>query len=197
MLVIDAVNLGAKKSYLASALAISRQAIDNYINVYKYFGYEGLIHSYNPKVSKNIKEHRKEKAQDRELGNKVREVEKYHKERKKKAHRQLNLPFEPSPVKDEDQPYSQEHDWIFTRYAGLFIYIITLISQHNWLKNIQNFFGDKFRVFLIFMFMAGRNIRSIEQLKNLRQRKYLFCWAFMVKSSLGIKSESGAIKLLK
>lgn len=171
MLVIDAVNLGAKKSYLASALKISRQTIDNYINVFEIFGYEGLIHSYNPKVSKNIKEHRKDKAHDRNLGNKVREVEKSQKERKKNAPQQLKLPFEPSPVKDEDQPYSQEHQWIFTRYAGLFIYIMTLISQHNWLKNIQDFFGDKFRVFLIFMFMAGRNIRSIEQLKNIRQKE--------------------------
>ena len=58
-LVIDAIDLGARPSHLAKALNISRQTIHNYLEIRKCFGTEGLIHGYNPEVSKNLKTQRK------------------------------------------------------------------------------------------------------------------------------------------
>jgi hypothetical protein len=48
VLVIEAVELGAKQTHLAEALGISRQTIHNYRETHKYFGLEGLIHGYHP-----------------------------------------------------------------------------------------------------------------------------------------------------
>jgi hypothetical protein len=47
LLVIEAVELGAKQTNLAEALGISRQTIHNYRETHKYFGLEGLIHGYH------------------------------------------------------------------------------------------------------------------------------------------------------
>jgi hypothetical protein len=54
LFIVEAVELGAIKSRLASSLNISRQSIDNYIEIKKHFGLEGLIHSYSPSKSKNL-----------------------------------------------------------------------------------------------------------------------------------------------
>ena len=58
--VVEAVELGAVKSRLADALNISRQTIHNYIEIKKKFGTEGLLAGYNPKMGKNLAEHRKQ-----------------------------------------------------------------------------------------------------------------------------------------
>ena len=71
----------------------------------------------------------------------------------------------------EEQPYAEEHDWKHTRYAGVFTYLITLITQNRWLQLVMGFFGDNYKVFMIFILMAAYNIRSIEQLKNIRGRE--------------------------
>ncbi|MBT5528180.1 MAG: hypothetical protein HOK35_03395 [Cytophagia bacterium] len=40
LFIVEAVELGAMKSRLASALEISRQTIDNYLGIKKHFGLE-------------------------------------------------------------------------------------------------------------------------------------------------------------
>ena len=45
LFVVEAVDLGAKKSRLADALQMSRQSIHNHLEIRKHFGLEGLIHS--------------------------------------------------------------------------------------------------------------------------------------------------------
>jgi hypothetical protein len=170
LFIIEAIKLGANKSPLANALGISRQTIDNYLDVYKYFGIEGLIHSYSPKKSKRIRTHRENSAQKRQLGNKTKEIHDHIKQEKAKQ-KQLILPLEEPEVEQEEQPYHQEHEWAFSRYAGVFVYIITLIGQYDWIKFIQGYFGSGYKLFLALLLMVARNIRSIEQFKNIRLKE--------------------------
>ncbi len=74
LLVIDAVALGVVQSYLADALEISRQTIHNYREIHKYFGIEGLVHSYNPVASKSLEEQRRLHTSERVQGNKAEQV---------------------------------------------------------------------------------------------------------------------------
>ena len=43
--IVEMIEMGAMKSRLASALRMSRQTIDTYLDTKKHFGLEGLIHS--------------------------------------------------------------------------------------------------------------------------------------------------------
>ena len=48
--VVEAVELGAKKSRLALALGMSRQTIDNLLGVKQHFGLEGLVQGCSPSI---------------------------------------------------------------------------------------------------------------------------------------------------
>lgn len=167
LFVVDAINLGATKSLLAKGMGISRQTIDNYLDVYNYFGIEGLVHSYSPKKSKKIEIHRKENAQKLQTGNKTKIVHDHIKQEKMKQ-RQFILPIAEPDLEKEEQPYHKEHEWVATRYAGIFVYIITLIFQYDWVKLLQGYFGATYKLFLAFLLMVARNIKSVEQFKNVR-----------------------------
>ena len=52
LFIVDTVDLGASKLYLATALGISRQTIDNHLAVRKQFGKEGLIQGYRVNESR-------------------------------------------------------------------------------------------------------------------------------------------------
>jgi hypothetical protein len=62
LFVIETVKLGAMKSRLASALSISRQTIDNYLDIKETFGHEGLVRGYSLS-GKSLQAQRKEHAQ--------------------------------------------------------------------------------------------------------------------------------------
>ena len=168
LLITEAVEIGATKTKLASSLNISRQTIDNYLDIKKHFGVEGLVHSYSPRESKNTQTHRQDSSTAREKGNKVRELEEVKKAKRDAQPNQLQLPIEEPPVEESQQPYQKEHAWTYNRYAGMFAYIIMLITQYDWLRLVQSFYGPIANLFLVFLFMVARNIRSIEQLKNER-----------------------------
>ena len=173
LFVVDAVELGAMKSRLASALNISRQSIHNYLEIKKYFGIEGLIHSYSPSESKSLRKQRQESRGKRTAGNKARQVEEIRrKARGKNEQIQLPLQFscgeEAQKVEESEQPFSEEHDWQESRYSGVFPYLIVLVSQWKWLHLVMGYFKSGYKVFMVFLLMAARNIRSIEQLKNVR-----------------------------
>lgn len=170
LLIIDAINLGAQINLLAEAMGISRQTIYNYKEYYKYFGIEGLIYSYCPKKSKSIEVHRKENALKLQMGNKTKIIHDHIKKEKEKQ-KQLILPIYEPDIEKEEQPYQQEHDWVATRYAGIFVYIITLIVQYDWIKVIQGYFGSAYKLFLAFLLMAASNIKSVEQFKNVRLKE--------------------------
>jgi len=168
ILITEAVELGATKTKLAKVFGICRQTIDNYVDVKKRYGIEGLVHSYSPRKSKATEKHRQDTAQERQKGNKVREIEQARKAEQDSASSQLQLPLNEPNVEDEEQPYQQEREWTFTRYAGIFSYLITLVAQYDWLKLLQSLYGPFAKLFMVFCFMAVRNIHSIEQLKNER-----------------------------
>jgi DNA-binding XRE family transcriptional regulator len=169
LFVIEAIELGAKKSHLAEALNISRQTIHNYMETKKHFGNEGLIHSYNP--SNSIKQNRKEHANEILKGNKARQLEQIRKEQREKLQHQTELPFGNQTIDAEDQPFSEQHDWEPTRFAGVFTYLITLIHLNDWLRLTCSFLGDNYKILITFVLMISNNIRSIEQLKNLHSRE--------------------------
>ncbi len=171
LLVVEAVEMGAEKKALAAALGITRQTVHNYVEIKKYFGLEGLIHNYSPSRSKSLREQRRRRASRRSTGNKARQVEQIHKQQREAANSQLELPLTTVPVAAQDQPFSEEHNWKATRYAGVFMYLIALITQNKWLKLVMEYCGDKYKLFMVFVLMAAYNIRSIEQLKNIRKHE--------------------------
>jgi hypothetical protein len=171
LLVVEAVAMGAEKKALAAALGITRQTVHNYVEINKYFGLEGLIHNYSPSRSKSLREQRRRHAGRRSTGNKTRQVEQIHKQQREAASSQLELPLTTVPVAAQDQPFSEEHNWKASRYAGVFMYLIALITENKWLKLVMEYCGDNYKVFMVFILMAAHNIRSIEQLKNIRKRE--------------------------
>jgi hypothetical protein len=171
LLVVEAVEMGAEKKALAVALGITRQTVHNYIEINKYFGLEGLIHNYSPARSKSLREQRRRHSNRRSTGNKTRQVEQIHKQQRETASSQLELALTTVPIAAEDQPFSEEHNWKATRYAGVFMYLIPLITENKWLKLVMEYYGAGYKVFMVFILMAAYNIRSIEQLKNIRTRE--------------------------
>lgn len=178
LLVVEAVSLGAQQTKLAQALGISRQTIHNYREIHKYFGAEGLVYSYDPNVSRDIAKQRKLHADQLPEGNKAEQVADMRaKQREQEAASQMNMNFSfgdndrSKDVADEEQPFSEQHGWEPSRYAGLFIYWITLIFQSRWLQLIMGHFGAGWRIFSVFLLMSGLDIRSIEQTKHVRSRE--------------------------
>jgi len=174
LLVIDAVNLGATKLLLARALKISRQTIHNYIEGYKQFGTEGLLAGYHPKMGKNLAECRRASQSKRMSGNKAVILSEMRKSvRIEKQNKQMELDFEwgEKTVPKDEQLFNSLHDWKFTRFAGIFLYLIVLISNNQWLKLVMGYFGSSYKTFLVFLLMAARNTGSIEQLKNIHLKE--------------------------
>jgi hypothetical protein len=169
------------KSRLASALQMSRQTIDNYQGTVKHFGLDGLIKGYNPSDSKSLRKQRERHAQHNKRipGNRARQLEQIRREkrqaREEQKHEQsvFKFGYEDSAilVEAEDQPFSEQHDWEPSRYAGVATYLIPLITEWKWLQLVMGYFGSAFKIFMVFVLMAARNIRSIENLKNVRHRE--------------------------
>ena len=176
LFIVDTVDLGAKKSSLATALGISRQTIDNHLDTRKYFGQEGLVQGYNVDASKDRRQQRKLHQTELSSGNKAHKVAALRsKEREALATPQESLSFTDGDkfngLAPEEHPFSENHDWEKTRYAGTFLYFIPLIVQWNWLRLILGYFGTSYRIVMVFVLMAANNIRSIEQLKHIRGRE--------------------------
>ncbi|KPA16018.1 transposase, partial [Candidatus Magnetomorum sp. HK-1] len=174
LLIIEAVELGATKYKLAEGLNISRQTIHNYIESKKRFGTEGLLGGYNPDMGKNLEEHRKRTQKNRIQGNKaVILAEERKAERIENEKKQLKLDFEfgVKEIPKEELPFNELHDWKETRFAGIFPYLIVLINKNQWVKLIFNHFGTAYKIFFVFLLMFARNIRSIEQLKNINRKE--------------------------
>ena len=181
LLVVEALEHGAMKSRLASALQMSRQTIDNYQGTVKHFGLDGLVKGYDPSFSKSVSVQREKHAQHNKRipGNRARQLEQIRREkrqaREEQKHEQsvFKFGYEDSAilVEAENQPFSEQHDWEPSRYAGVATYLIALITEWKWLQLVMGYFGSAFKIFMVFVLMAGRNIRSIENLKNVRHRE--------------------------
>lgn len=179
LFIVDAVKLGAKKSYLAKALDISRQTIDNQLGVVEYYGKEGLIQGYKADGSKDRIKQRKLHKDELSCGNKslkLMEIRAKEREKKLQQAETLSIPFsygtgKTDEIEKEDLPFAEEHGWEKTRYAGTFLYFITLINQSDWLRLVMRYLGASYKIVMIFILMAANNIRSIENLKNIRSRE--------------------------
>ncbi len=174
LFIVETVELGATKSRLAEALGISRQTIHNYEETVKYFGREGLINSYQPANSKNREKQRADNKKKIPRGNKARILEakrKQEREEREESQQQLSLfsQADTNGIPAEDAPFAKEHDWQASRYAGVFMYLIYLVSEYRWFTLIANHFGGYYKIFQVFLLMVGRNIPSIEQLKNVHK----------------------------
>ncbi len=172
--IVDTMDLGANLSRLAAGLNISRQSIYNYIDSKKKFGTEGLLGGYNPKMGKNLAEHRKRTQHKRIQGGKaviLAEERKAKRIENLKKQQELDFEFGEAAVPKDEQPFNSLHAWKFTRFAGIFPYLIALISTNQWLRLIMGYFGPAYKIFLVFLLMTARNIKSIEQLKNVDQKE--------------------------
>ena len=119
-----AQSYGLKKKKIAEALGISRQSIDNWLDIYHQYGVSGLENS--PRTP---------------TGNKARELELQRKEeREEQARKVLQFYFsfdhqgDEKKVDDYDAPFQREHTWQKTRYAGTFAYQIPLMSTWKWFR---------------------------------------------------------------
>jgi hypothetical protein len=176
--VVEAVQAGAIQSRLAAALQISRQSIHTYLETQKQFGPEGLVHNYNPAQSKSLRTQREIHAEQRLQGDTAKQLVEMRQQRlDEQAQRQPEFAYnfgaqpEIAAIPDEDQPFTEEHEWEPTRYAGVFAYLLPLISEWRWLHLVQGHFHRGYKIFMVFLLMAAQNIRSIEQLKNVRSRE--------------------------
>jgi len=77
----------------------------------------------------------------------------------------------PSAASVTERPYAQSHAWQASRYAGVFPIVMVLVSQWQWLARVMGLFGNGWRIFMVFVLMAVRNLRSIEQLKHVRREE--------------------------
>ncbi len=75
------------------------------------------------------------------------------------------------PCEPLELPYGPCHDWEASRYAGIFPILLVLVGQWQWLHRVMPLFGNGWRLFMVFVLMAVRNIRSIEQLKHARHEE--------------------------
>ena len=172
--VTEAVELGANQSRLAEFLDMSRQTIHNYIEIKKRFGTEGFLAGYNPQMGNNLAAQRKATQDIRIQGNKaviLAEERKANLLINQAKEPELDFIFGEENVSKEDQPFNCLHDWKFSRFAGVFPYLIVLIHSNQWLKLVMGYFGSAYKIFLVFLLMAARNIKSIEQLKNVNQKE--------------------------
>jgi len=179
LFVVEVVELGATKAKLAETLGISRQTIHNYSETQKKFGTEGLINSYQPSSSKSRTTQRKINKDKLPKGNTARQLEEIRrKERAEEEQNAKQLSLFPSIVAEEiqsvtsdEQPFAEVHDWAASRYAGVFLYLVCLLSTSRWLEFVTGYFGSSYKIFMVFVLMVGRNIPSIEQLKNIHSRE--------------------------
>ena len=178
LLIIEMVELGAKKTKLALVLNISRQTIHNYVEIKKHFGLKGLIDGDVSVAGKSGVEAGKTASRNFVSGNKAQLVAEIRKQaRDEREQRQSSLSFsfgyngKARTVENKEQPFVEQHDWEATRYAGVFSYLIPLVTEWKWLELVMGYFGAGYKLFMIFLLMAARSIRSIEQLKNVRVRE--------------------------
>ena len=196
LLVIELIQLGVTKSKLAKALKLSRQTLHNYRSAYNAFGVEGLLHGYKPSESKSRETQRRMHVNQRRPGTKARELEQMRKRERDALPENAELDLDPpryqleevaleealnagkeqqeaqrSPaiVPQEELPFARSHEGCASRYAGLFILLFPLLTQWRWLDKIFSRFGRQWRIFMVFLLMSGLNVRSIEQLKHIRQ----------------------------
>ncbi|MCK5538860.1 MAG: hypothetical protein KAI79_18685 [Bacteroidales bacterium] len=155
----------AHKTKLSNVFVLSRQAIDNWISSYEKDKLKGLINSTKNLGNSNRSKGNKAKqhASDRMID----------KQNNKELEPTLYDPIIPEvqDINDQDEPYAETMERQTNRYAGVFAVMILLVSNYKWFNWVVGFFGNTYKIFQIFVLMSIKNIRSIEQLKNIRLKE--------------------------
>lgn len=171
---LDVAELGVNKTLLSKAMNVSRQTLHNYQEIKGRIGVEGLIHSYSARGDSSREEQRKINNEKLLRGNKAEQVAQLRAQEEKEhsgVQNNFNFSLDHHAVADipaQELPFAETHEWEASRYAGLFIYWPILIAHWSWLGMVVHHYGRHWKIFSLFLLMAGHNIRSIEQLKNTR-----------------------------
>lgn len=182
LFLVEVIELGANQTWLGKAFNVSRQTLHNYQECKKHFGLEGLIHNYGSRKA-NLKTTRSKHTHKLLQGNTnedLKEIRRQEKEHAIEDQMTTDDLLEPEPVADKEQIFEKEHSWQESRYAGASVYIPVLLKHWQWMKLIQGFFGNHFKIFFVFLLMVARNIRSIEQLKNIHLKEAAFSLGLQV-----------------
>ncbi len=178
LFITEVIELGVIQSRLAAALDVSRQTLHNYREIKAHFGVRGLIDGYRMADGKDARQQRAAHDERRAPGNKAQEVAAIRakdRARGEATQEKLNFSFgeqgRAKEVGHQEQPFAHEHDWEASRYAGCFVYWPTLIARWRWLELVMGHVGTGWRIFAVFVLMAGLDIRSIEQLKHVRAKE--------------------------
>lgn len=193
--ILDVAELGAAKTKLTKAMNMSRQTLHNHQEVKKHMGTEGLVHSYRVENGTTRGEQRKIHQDQLLEGNKKEQVAALRaKERAAREEPQNSLNFSMDrdvvqQIPAEELPFAETHNWEASRYAGVFIYWPMLIAHWSWLAMVTFHYGKHWKIFSLFLLMAGRNIRSIEQLKNTRLSEAAHILGFSCLKGVGPTKE--------
>jgi transposase len=184
ILIVRLVERKVNQTRLAEILNISRQTIHNYVERKEHFGLEGLINSCHGSPNTSLAEQKKENMANRPSGDLSRKLEEIRRKKRLDERKiqeskpsQRILPFivegkdEVKCISPEDQPFVEKHDWLESRYAGVFVYIVHMFSESKLLSLLSGYFGNGYKIFMVFILMAAKNIRSLEQLKNVSSRE--------------------------
>ena len=173
--IVDMVRFGAHKSKIAEAFHMSRQTIDRYLELVEQFGVIGLLSSKikeQKAVLKNVDKAKKIPT------NKSKALQEKHKRKRDEIdyiEQEFDFSYggneEAVSIEKDEQPFVETHNWERTRYAGVFVYLIMLISNWKWLQLIIGYSGKFYKIFMVFLLMATRKIGSIEKLKNEHSRE--------------------------
>ncbi len=153
------------KTKVSVIFSISRQSIDNWIYSFQKYGIIGLENSTKNQGNSNRTKGSKNKQHANE-----RAFEKQKIDNLQPSFKDIQVP-KIKHIDHQDEPYSQTQEEQSNRYAGVFVIIILLVSKFklfNWLIGI---YGGTYKIFMIFILMSAKGIRSIEQLKNIRSKE--------------------------
>ncbi len=167
LFVIDLIERhGVTKTKLAYALNISRQSIDNWLEIYKSSGQLALVNSSKKKKKREI---------SRPIGNKNAQLKELRDERtklkqdinKKNAEKELNIDFDQKQATEysDTEHFNSNFKEEENRYAGSFIYWPIFQKDYDLMSLIFTKFQKYSTVFYLFLMMHINRIPSVEQLK--------------------------------
>ncbi len=164
--IVELVNeYKAQKTKLSIAFSVSRQSINDWVASYEKHGLKGLENSTKNIGNSSRTKGNKSKINTADIQHKKQEI----------SNLQLNIKDIKVPeiptVSQSESAYEKTVAKQENRYAGVFVMQILLTSYFSWFNWIVGLFGDAYKIFQIFSFMCAKNIRSIEQLKNVRSKE--------------------------
>ena len=165
---------GVSKSWLAEALHVSRQSIDNWLGTFRNAGFEGLLNS-----TKHRSSHPDQPG--RPTGNKARQLEAERKQTREEAQRrQLGIECDLAEAEKTECGDESERAEVFNetyafqenRYAGGFVYWGIFQKRFGFMELCESFYGKLSVVVYLFAMMMIHQITSVEHLKTVFKREF-------------------------